>query len=34
LPVGVQWVARPDQDHVLLSWAAEWGAAMGTATAR
>jgi len=34
LPVGVQWVARPDQDHALLSWAAEWGAAMGTATAR
>lgn len=34
LPVGVQWVARPDQDHALLAWAADWGAAMGTATAR
>ncbi len=22
LPVGVQWVARPDQDHALLAWAA------------
>lgn len=24
LPVGVQWVARPDEDHALLSWAARW----------
>lgn len=23
LPVGVQWVARPDQDHALLAWAAD-----------
>lgn len=24
LPVGVQWVARPDQDHGLLAWARRW----------
>lgn len=24
LPVGVQCVARPDQDHALLAWAADW----------
>ena len=34
LPVGVQWVARPDQDHALLSWAADWGAATASASAR
>ncbi len=34
LPVGVQWVARPDQDHALLAWAADWGTATGMATAR
>ncbi|WP_232482058.1 amidase [Achromobacter denitrificans] len=26
LPVGVQWVARPDDDHALLGWAARWHA--------
>lgn len=34
LPVGVQWVARPDQDHALLAWAADWGAAKAPASAR
>ncbi|WP_438858228.1 amidase [Achromobacter spanius] len=34
LPVGVQWVARPDQDHALLAWAADWGTATAPASAR
>ncbi|SSW69538.1 amidase [Achromobacter agilis] len=33
LPVGVQWVARPDEDHALLAWAARWHAQLGANTA-
>lgn len=33
LPVGVQWVAGPDEDHALLGWAARWQAAIAPVAA-